>query len=128
MRLHSTANRNWLLGAMVLVLTCVFAEGQQSSTTVTETCNLSGYATPQRVSETRSEANGVALETRVTEVPSVNGGYRLFSGTERETVKVDANTVRVVERSFFPDSNGERRFSLVTESVTTTLPGGRNSS
>jgi hypothetical protein len=125
MKLHSTTNRNWLFGAMVLVLTCVSAEGQQSSTTVTETRNLSGYATSQQVSETRSEANGVILETRVTKVPSVNGGYRLFSGTERETVKVDANTVRVVERSFFPDGNGERRFFGVTESVTTTLPGGR---
>ena len=125
MKLYNAAKRKWLLGAMGLVLACGFAEGQQSGITVTNTRNLSGYANSQRITETRSEANGVALQTRVTEVPSINGGYALFSATERETVRVNADTVREVERSFFLDGNGERRLSQVTESVTTTLPGGR---
>jgi hypothetical protein len=82
MGLRSTAVRQWLLGPMILVLTCAFGAGQQSSTTVTETRNLAAYANSQRVSQTRSEANGATLETQVTEVPSANGGYRLFRATE----------------------------------------------
>ena len=72
-----------------------------------------------RARETRVEENGRTIETQIVEEPSVNGGYVLKTATEKETIHDASNMVRVVERWYVPDGDGQRRLSRISESETT---------
>lgn len=76
-----------------------------------------------RVKETQVEANGRTIETQIVEEPSINGGYVLKTVTEKETIHDESNIVRVVERWYVPDGDGQRRLSRISESETATVPG-----
>jgi hypothetical protein len=76
-----------------------------------------------RVKETRVEANGRTIETQIVEEPSINGGHVLKTATEKETIHDTSNIVRVVERWYVPDGDGQRRLSRISESETVTVPG-----
>jgi hypothetical protein len=105
---------------------CATVWGQnqpQISRTITEVRNNTG-ANPARVIETRSQEPGRTVETRVVEATSVNGTYQAISETERETIQVSANSVRVVER-WFSSWAGERQLFQVSEEERRTEPGGR---
>jgi hypothetical protein len=52
------------------------------------------------------------------------GRYTPYLDLQKETVKVDANTVRTVERSFGRDSEGRKTLVQVTEEEKRSLPGG----
>lgn len=115
--------RHYLIPMILLVgvLWAALAQGQ-NYTAAPPTRELPTRSA--RITQTRSEANGRTLETRVIEVPSINGGYVLLSATERETVQQDSNKVRMVERLFVPDADGRRQLYQVTQAETTTLPEG----
>jgi hypothetical protein len=98
----------------------------QTSRTVTESSEANSTNSPARVIETRSREDGRTVETRVVEAPSINGGYAPISDSERETIQVDANTVRVVQR-WFSSWSGERQLFQVSEEERHTEPGGRES-
>ena len=103
----------------------VWAQDQpQASRTVTEVHNATGAQSPARVIETHRQDDGRTVETRIVEVPSINGGYEPISETEQETIRIDANTVRVVRRWFSPGA-GDRQPFQVTEEERRTEPGGR---
>jgi len=103
----------------------VWAQDQpQVSRTVTEFHDATGTHSPARVIETHRQDDGRTVETRIVEVPSINGGYEPISETEQETIRIDANTVRVVRRWFSPGA-GDRQPFQVTEEERRTEPGGR---
>jgi hypothetical protein len=52
------------------------------------------------------------------------GRYAPYLDLQKETLKVDANTVRTVERAFGRDSEGRKTLVQVTEEEKRTLPGG----
>jgi len=105
----------------------VWAQNQpQISRTVTEFRDASGVTSPGRVIETRSRENGRTVETQIVEAPTINGGYQSISETERETIQVDANTVRVVQR-WFSSWAGERQLFKVSEEERHTEPEGAES-
>lgn len=81
----------------------------------TETRPLIGAFAPSRVTEARTETNGRIVETRVVESPSVNGGWKLVTATERETLLQNGIAVHVQERVFVSDASGRRRLSQITE-------------
>jgi len=54
----------------------------------------------------------------------MDGRYELYLDLQKETVKVDANRVRTVERRFGRDSDGRKTLLQVTEEEKRTLPGG----
>lgn len=81
----------------------------------TELQDLTGATNPTRVIESRTQSAGGLLETRITEARSINGGYAPISVSERETVQLDASSVRVVQRVFAINPDGKRTLSQVTE-------------
>ena len=101
-------------------------EERQASRTVTEFHDPTGAINPARAIETRRQDHGREVETRIVEVPSSNGGYEPVSETEQETIRVDANTVRVVQHSFSLGAGTRQPFQVIEEERRT-QPGGRES-
>lgn len=99
-------------------------EEPQASRTVTEFNYLAGPYNPSRVIKTERQDNGRKIETQIIEAPSINGGYEPIRKSEQETIQVDANTVRVVQRWFSP---GDHQPFQMTEEERRTEPGGRES-
>lgn len=93
-------------------------------TTITDLKDVVSGVNPTRIVTKRSEVNGRRIESRVTEAASINGGYAPIGETEQETIKLDANTVRVVRREYGMDSSGHRQLLRVIEEEQTKLPGG----
>ena len=54
----------------------------------------------------------------------IDGHYSPYLDVQKETVKVDANTVRTIERSFGRDADGRKTLVQVTEEEKRSLPGG----
>ncbi|MFZ3212109.1 MAG: hypothetical protein WA188_11405 [Terriglobales bacterium] len=117
----------WVLLLGVLACGTVWAQNQPPvSPTVTEFRDATGAISTGHVIETRRQGDGRTVEARVVEAPSINGGYQPVSDTERETIRVDANTVRVVQR-WFSSWAGERQLFKISEEERRTEPGGRES-
>jgi hypothetical protein len=60
-------------------------------------------------------------------VRGTDGHFEPYQDIERETVKVNATTVRTVTRAFARDANGAKTLVQVTEEEKRTLPGGESS-
>jgi hypothetical protein len=130
-----------LLGRLPAMLLMVWltlqysdAQAQGSSDSAAANTNQSWTATtqqqlpdnqnPTRTSETHTEVGGRTVDTQSTERMGMDGHYEPYLDVQRETVKVDATTVRTVERTFGRDSDGRKTLVQVTEEEKRTLPGG----
>ncbi|MFQ5889638.1 MAG: hypothetical protein ACE5JR_06255 [Gemmatimonadota bacterium] len=80
---------------------------------------------PSRRLESRRETEDRALERRVVEQPSINGGYGVVLEVEEETVRIDSRTSRRTRREFAPDSDGGRRLIQTIEEERVETPDGR---
>jgi hypothetical protein len=98
-------------------------ETNQSWTSTTQQ-QLSSSLNPTRTSETHTEAGGRTVDHQSIEHMGMDGRYELYRDVQKETVKVDATTVRTVERTFGRDSDGRKTLVQVTEEETRSLPGG----
>jgi hypothetical protein len=96
-----------------------------ASRTVTQYRVAYGVWNPARIIQTQREENGRTIDTQIVEAPS-DGTYQVISETEQETVQVDANTVRVVQRLYTP-VNGTRKPYQMTEEERHTGPDNRES-
>jgi hypothetical protein len=92
------------------------ASGQEQST--------SGNANPTRTQESHAVENGRVVDKESTERLGTDGRYEPYLDTEKESVKVDANTTRTINRTFVRDSDGRKTLMQVTEEETHSLPGG----
>jgi protein tyrosine phosphatase (PTP) superfamily phosphohydrolase (DUF442 family) len=92
----------------------------------TELKDLTSATNPTRVIESRTQSARVLLETRTTEARSINGGYAPINVIERETVQMDANTTRVVQRVFAINPDGRRTLFQVTEETRIKRSDGEN--
>jgi hypothetical protein len=113
---------------LLVCLACGTAWAQeepQASRTVTDYRIAYGVWSPSRVIQTQQQDNGRTVETQIVEAPS-DGDRQVISDTEQETIQVDANTVRLVQRLYAP-SNGNRKPYQVTEEERHTGPGSRES-
>ena len=79
---------------------------------------------PTRTSETHTENGGRTVDNKSIEHVGMDGRYEPYLDLQKETVKVDANTVRTVERRFGRDSDGRKTLLQVTEEEKRTLTGG----
>jgi len=121
---------------LLIWLTLQYAGAQTpgSSDTSTADTNQSWTATtqqqlpenqnPTRTSETHTEAGGRTIDTQSMERMGADGHYEPYLDVQRETIKVDATTVRTVERTFGRDSDGRKTLVQVTEEEKRSLPGG----
>lgn len=127
----------YLLGIFLMVYLlqpCLRAQTQSNpdastgdankSWTVTTGQELPGNTNPTRSSETHSEGGGRTVDRQSVERIGSDGRYEPYLDTEKETVKIDATTVKTVSRTFGRDSDGRRTLVQVTEEEQRSLPGG----
>jgi|SRR5580704_11411714 hypothetical protein len=100
------------------------AGGSNQSWTATTQQQLPGNLNPTRTSETHTEAGGRVVDNQSVESLGRDGRYEPYLDVQKETIKVDANTVRTVERTFGRDSEGRKTLVQVTEEEKRSLPGG----
>lgn len=98
--------------------------GNQSWTTTSQREVNSGNVNPTRTTETHTERNGSAVDKTSVETLGPDGRYIPYSETERESVRVDATTVRTVERTFGRGPDGQRTLTQETQAVARSLPDG----
>ena len=92
--------------------------------TATTREQLPSSLNPTRTSETHTESGGRTVDNQSIETMGMYGRYAPYLDLQKETVKVDANTVRTIERAFGRDSEGRKTLVQVTEEEKRSLPGG----
>jgi hypothetical protein len=90
----------------------------------TEQQNPAANVNPTRTRETHSESGTHAVDKQVVERLGPDGRYEPYLDVEKESVKVNATTVRTIERTFGRDPSGQKTLIQQTEQETHTLPGG----
>jgi len=95
-----------------------------SNWTATTREQLPSSLNPSRTSETHTSSGGRTVDNQSIETMGLYGRYAPYLDLQKETVKVDANTVRTVERAFGRDSEGRKTLVQVTEEEKRTLAGG----
>ena len=94
------------------------------SWTATTQQQLPSNLNPTRTSETHTQTGGRTFDNQSIQAMGTDGHYSPYLDVQKETVKVDANTVRTIERSFGRDSDGRKTLVQVTEEEKHSLPGG----
>ena len=100
------------------------SDDSKQSWTATTQQQLPGNLNPTRTSETHTQAGGRTVDNQSIQAMGTDGHYSPYLDVQKETVKVDANTVRTIERSFGRDSDGRKTLVQVTEEERRSLPGG----
>jgi len=95
----------------------------QSWTSTSEQKSSAGNLNPTRSSRTHSEKNGRTVDTQSLQRLGPEGKYIPYGETEKETVRVDAGTVRTVTRTFGTGPDGQKMLVQVTEEESRKLPG-----
>lgn len=98
------------------------SSSQSTSWTSTTNSENSMGANPIRTSETHTQNGNRTTDSQVLQRMGLDG-YEPYLDVEKETVKVDAGTVRTIHRSY-AYSDGQRRLVQTTEEESHTLPGG----
>ena|SRR5208283_704907 len=99
-------------------------DSQDKSWTSVTTAEESGAANPVRSRVTHSASSNRTTETQSLQRMNSNGNYEPYLDVEKETVNVNATTVRTIERSYATDSQGNRQLMQVTEEERRTISGG----
>jgi hypothetical protein len=99
-------------------------DGDKSWTSSSQEKATSGDANPTRTQQSHVVENGRVVDKESTERLGSDGRYEPYLDTEKESVKVNANTTKTVNRTFVRDSDGRRTLMQVTEEETHSLPGG----
>ena len=94
------------------------------SWTATTQQELPSNLNPTRTSESHTQSGGRTVDNQSIETMGTDGHYSPYLDVQKEMVKVDANTVRTIERSFGRDSDGRKMLVQVTEEEKRSLPGG----
>jgi len=79
---------------------------------------------PTRTIESHSQTGNRTIDMRSIQTRGANDRMEPYQDIERETVQVDANTVRIITRTFGRDTNGRKTLVQVTQEEKHTLPGG----
>ena len=109
------------------------ALGAQTSDAQTGDANKSWTATtesqsdnvnPTRTLESHIRSGNRTLDKQSVERRGSDGHFEPYQDIEKETVQVDATTVRTTTRAFGRDANGAKTLVQVTEEEKHALPGG----
>jgi len=101
---------------------------EEPSKSWTATTDVKGNnLNPARIIESYSQNGNQEVDKRSVQIRSVNGYLEPYQDIERETLQVDATTVRTISRTFVRDVNGRKTLVQVTEEERhTLLDGGSN--
>jgi hypothetical protein len=139
MKFHDFPSLRFLFLRFLLLAGCIVSQcapaqtqgGSDPSTgdpnqswTATTRQQLPGSLNPSKTSETHTEAGGRTIDNQSIETMGMYGRYAPYLDVQKETVKVDANTVRTIERAYGRDSDGRKTLVQVTEEEKRSLPGG----
>lgn len=94
----------------------------QSWTSTTNSQNSMGVNSI-RTGETHTQSGNRTTDTQRLQRVGMDGQYEPYLDVEKDTVKVDANTVRTIQRSY-AYTDGRRRLVQTTEEESRTLAGG----
>jgi hypothetical protein len=97
-------------------------DANQSWTATTEA--QGDNVNPTRTIESHIQSGNRTLDKQSVERRGFDGHFELYQDIEKETVQVDATTVRTTTRTFARDADGEKTLVQVTEEEKHTLPGG----
>jgi hypothetical protein len=111
------------------ILPLAFAQTNDGNDDKSWTSNSQGQSTsgntnPTRTQESHVVENGHVVDKESTERLGPDGRYEPYQDVEKESVKVDANTTRTINRTFVRDSDGRKTLMQVTDQETHMLPGG----
>jgi hypothetical protein len=139
MKLHDFPSLRFLFLRLLLLAGCIVSQCAPAQTqggpdasagdtnqswTATTRQQLPGSLNPSKTSETHTEADGRTIDNQSIETMGLYGRYAPYLDVQKETVKVDANTVRTIERAYGRDSDGRKTLVQVTEEEKRSLPGG----
>ena len=79
---------------------------------------------PVRIVESHSQNGNRTLDKRSVEIRGTDGHFEPYQDIEKETLQVDATTVRTTTRTFGQDANGMKALVQVIEEEKHILPGG----
>lgn len=106
---------------------------QTSDSRTTEDPNQSWTATtdlkgnnvnPTRITESHTQTGDRALDTQSIQIRGFYGRFEPYQDIEKETVRLDASTVRTTTRSYGRGADGVKKLVQVTEEEQHTLPSG----
>jgi hypothetical protein len=97
-------------------------DANKSWTATTE--SQSDNANPTRTIESHSQSGNRTLDKQSVQRRGSDGRFEPYQDIEKETVQVDATTVRTTTRTFGRDFDGAKKLVQVTEEEKHTLPGG----
>lgn len=91
----------------------------------TDTTDLKGNdLNPTRIIESHSQTGNRTLDERSVQIRGSDGHLEPYQDIERQTLQVDATTMRTTIRMFGRDLNGRKTLVQVTEEENHALPGG----
>ena len=88
------------------------------------TDSQSGTPNPARTIETHTQSGNRTLDKQSLQRRGSDGQFEPYQDIEKETVHLDATSVRTTTRAFARDANGAKTLVQVTEEEKHTLPGG----
>ena len=114
---------------LVVAFLCAWAAAQTSDVPYTQQGQgetTSGYTNPTRSQDKQTVNGNITTNTHSTQRLGVNGAYEPFDETQTQTIKVDANTTRVVEKRFGRGPDGSKVLLQVTNEETHSSPTGQS--
>ena len=84
----------------------------------------SGGTEPTRTVESHTQSGNRSLDKQSLQRRGADGHFENYQDIEKETVQVDASTVRTVTRTFDRDADGVRKLVQVVEEQKSTSAGG----
>jgi hypothetical protein len=94
-----------------------------TSTTESQSDNVN----PTRTTESHNQSGNRTLDKQSVQRRGSDGHFEPYQDIEKETVQVDADTVRTTTRTFGRGPDGAKTLVQVTEEEKHTLPGGDSS-
>ena len=100
-------------------------DADKSWTATTE--SQSDNVNPTRTTESHTRNGNRTLDSQSIQRRGTDGHFEPYQDIEKETVKVDATTVRTTTRAFARDADGAKILVQITEEEKHTSPGGDSS-
>jgi hypothetical protein len=100
------------------------ADANKSWSATTESQN--DNVNPTRTIESHTQSGNRTLDKQTVQRRGFDGKFEPYQDIEKETVQVDATTVRTTTRTFGRDANGAKTLVQVTEEEKHTLLGGNS--
>src|SRR6266481_5858338 len=98
--------------------------GDATNSWTATTESQSGNVNPTRTVESHTQSGNRTLDKQSLQRRGSDGQFEPYQDIEKETVQLDASSVRTITRTFGRDANGAKTLVQVTEEEKRTLPGG----